>query len=157
MSYRINKYEPDKFERIDKGLSNDYVEFKFENNILRIEWIQSQVDNSGVGTALILNLIDYLGVVPNKIYWRLSTTQAHLESGWRHSIPFYCKLGLKIQNIYNLSGYEFILYDDMLRQNIVFTAANGEIISDEFVGEYITRHTESVNYDGLFDIVFRDR
>lgn len=157
MTYRINPNEPDKFEKVGAGKSNDYIEFKFDNNILRIEWIQSQIDNSGVGTALVLNLIDYLGVVPDKIYGRLSTTQAHLESGWRHSIPFYCKLGLKIQNIYNLSGYEFVLYDDMLRQNIVFTAANGEIISDELVGEYIRRHTEGVNYDGLFDIVFRDR
>ena len=42
----------------------------------------------------------------------------------------------------------------MLRQNIVFTATNGEAISNEFIGEYTQKHTEGVNYDGSFEIAF---
>lgn len=155
MSYRINKYEPDRFEEVQKGISTNFVDFKFSNNLLKIEWIQS--DKVGIGSDMVLNLIDHLNAVPDKIYGRLSTTQAHLESGWRHSIPFYCKLGLKIQKEFNLSDYEFILYDDMLRQNIVFTATNGEIISNEFIGEYTQKHTEGVNYDGFFVISLFDQ
>lgn len=152
MSYRINKYEPDRFEEVQKGISTNFVDFKFSNNLLKIEWIQS--DKVGIGSDMILNLIDHLNAVPDKIYGRLSTTQAHKKDGWCRSIPFYCKLGLKIQDKYNLSGYKFILYDYMPPQNIVFTATNGEVISNEFIGKYTQKHTEDVNYDGSFEIAF---
>lgn len=153
MSYRINKYEPDRFERIDKGLSNDYVEFKFDNSILKIKWIQSD----GYGSEMMLSLIDYLGAIPAEIRGCLSTAQAHQDKGWRRSIHFYCKLGLKIQEKYNLSSYTFTLYDDVPPQNIVFTATNGEDISDDIIKQYINKHTEGVNYDGFFVISLFDQ